>query len=196
MYKLRTLFILIFALTISILTFSKSKPETSSDNFYELKKINQIVIKLIKNRDISALSKYAHPKKGIMFSPYSDLKNNDNQIIEKKELVKIYEKNEELVWGEYDGTGARILLTFDNYFDRFIYDEDFIEYEPNYDSIMGTGNTIENMNSVFPYARSVEYYTPGTEEYAYMDWKSLRLLYEIYRGKYYLVAVVHNEWTI
>ena len=196
MYKLRTLFILIFALTISILTFSKSKPETSSDNFYELKKINQIVIKLIKNRDISTLSKYAHPKKGIMFSPYSDLKNNDNQIIEKKELVKIYEKNEELVWGEYDGTGARILLTFDNYFDRFIYDEDFIEYEPNYDSIMGTGNAIENMNSVFPYARSVEYYTPGTEEYAYMDWKSLRLLYEIYRGKYYLVAVVHNEWTI
>ena len=196
MYKLRTLFILIFALTISILTFSKSKPETSSDNFYELKKINQIVIKLIKKRDISALSKYAHPKKGIMFSPYSDLKNNDNQIIEKKELVKIYEKNEELVWGEYDGTGVRILLTFDNYFDRFIYDEDFIEYEPNYDSIMGTGNAIENMNSVFPYARSVEYYTPGTEEYAYMDWKSLRLLYEIYRGKYYLVAVVHNEWTI
>ena len=196
MYKLRTLFILIFALTISILTFSKSKPETSSDNFYELKKINQIVIKLIKNRDINALSKYAHPKKGIMFSPYSDLKNNDNQIIEKKELVKIYEKNEELVWGEYDGTGARILLTFYNYFDRFIYDEDFIEYEPNYDSIMGTGNAIENMNSVFPYARSVEYYTPGTEEYAYMDWKSLRLLYEIYRGKYYLVAVVHNEWTI
>lgn len=196
MYKLRTLFILIFVLTISILTFSKSKPETSADNFYELKKINQIVIKLIKNRDISTLSKYAHPKKGIMFSPYSDLKNNDNQIIEKKELVKIYEKNEELVWGEYDGTGVRILLTFDNYFDRFIYDEDFIEYEPNYDSIMGTGNTIENMNSVFPYARSVEYYTPGTEEYAYMDWKSLRLLYEIYRGKYYLVAVVHNEWTI
>ena len=196
MYKLRTLFILIFALTISILTFSKSKPETSSDNFYELKKINQIVIKLIKKRDISALSKYAHPKKGIMFSPYSDLKNNDNQIIEKKELVKIYEKNEELVWGKYDGTGVRILLTFDNYFDRFIYDEDFIEYEPNYDSIMGTGNSIENMNSVFPYARSVEYYTPGTEEYAYMDWKSLRLLYEIYRGKYYLVAVVHNEWTI
>ncbi len=196
MYKLRTLFILIFILTISILTFSKSKPETSSDNFYELKKINQIVIKLIKNRDISALSKYAHPKKGIMFSPYSDLKNNDNQIIEKKELVKIYEKNEELVWGEYDGTGTRILLTFDNYFDRFIYDEDFIEYEPNYDSIMGTGNTLENMNSVFPNARSVEYYTPGTEKYAYMDWKSLRLLYEIYRGKYYLVAVVHNEWTI
>ena len=44
MYKLRTLFILIFILTISILTFSKSKPETSSDNFYELKKINQIFL--------------------------------------------------------------------------------------------------------------------------------------------------------
>ena len=154
------------------------------------------MIKLIKIRDINALSEYVHPKKGVMFSPYSDLKNNDNIILEKKEMIKIYEKNEELVWGEYDGTGTRILLTFDNYFDRFIYDADFIEYEPNYDSIMGTGNTLENMNSVFPDARSVEYYTPRTEEYAYMDWKSLRLLYEMYKGEYYLVAIIHNEWTI
>jgi hypothetical protein len=195
-YKLRKLFILIFVLIIPVLTISKSKPETSADNFYELKKINQIVIKLIKDRDIGTLSKYAHPKKGIMFSPYSDLKNNDNQIIGKKDMVKTYEKNEELVWGEYDRTGTRILLTFDNYFDRFIYDMDFIEYNLNYDSIMGIGNTLENINSVFPNARSVEYYVPGTEKYEYTDWKSLRLLYEMYKGKYYLVAVVHNEWTI
>ncbi len=196
MYKLRILFILICISAISVLTFSKSSREKFSDNFYDLKKTNQTVIKLIKNRDINALSKYVHPKKGVMFSPYSDLKNNENVTLDKKEMVKIYEKNEELVWGAYDGTGTRILLTFDNYFNRFIYDGDFIEYEPNYDSIMGTGNTLENMNSVFPNARSVEYYIPGTEKYAYMDWKSLRLLYEMYKGKYYLVAVIHNEWTI
>ena len=196
MYKLRILFILICISAISVLTFSKSSREKFSDNFYDLKKTNQTVIKLIKNRDINALSKYVHPKKGVMFSPYSDLKNNENVTLDKKEMVKIYEKNEELVWGSYDGTGTRILLTFDNYFNRFIYDGDFIEYEPNYDSIMGTGNTLENMNSVFPNARSVEYYIPGTEKYAYMDWKSLRLLYEMYKGKYYLVAVIHNEWTI
>ena len=196
MYKLRILFILICISVLSVSAFSKSGQEKFLDNFYELKKTNQTVIKLIKIRDINALSEYVHPKKGVMFSPYSDLKNNDNIILEKKEMIKIYEKNEELVWGEYDGTGTRILLTFDNYFDRFIYDADFIEYEPNYDSIMGTGNTLENMNSVFPDARSVEYYTPGTEEYAYMDWKSLRLLYEMYKGEYYLVAIIHNEWTI
>ena len=196
MYKLRILFILICISAISVLTFSKSSREKFSDNFYELKKTNQTVIKLIKIRDINALSRYVHPKKGVMFSPYSDLKNNENVTLDKKEMVKIYEKNEELVWGSYDGTGTRILLTFDNYFNRFIYDGDFIEYEPNYDSIMGTGNTLENMNSVFPNARSVEYYIPGTEKYAYMDWKSLRLLYEMYKGKYYLVAVIHNEWTI
>ena len=196
MYKLRILFILICISAISVLTFSKSSREKFSDNFYDLKKTNQTVIKLIKNRDINALSKYVHPKKGVMFSPYSDLKNNENVTLDKKEMVKIYEKNEELVWGSYDGTGTRILLTFDNYFNRFIYDGDFIEYEPNYDSIMGTGNTLENMSSVFPNARSVEYYIPGTEKYAYMDWKSLRLLYEMYKGKYYLVAVIHNEWTI
>ena len=196
MQKLRSFFIISCIFVISLLAFSKSKPKISTDNFYELKNTNQIVIKLIKTRDINALAEYVHPKKGILFSPYSDLKNNDNLVFEKKELVKIYDKNEELVWGIYDGTGTRILLTFDDYFDKFIYDADFIEYEPNFDSIMGTGNTLENTNSVFPYAKIVEYYIPGTEKYGYMDWKSLRLVYEMYRGKYYLVAIVHNRWTI
>ena len=124
------------------------------------------------------------------------MKNNNNVILEKKEFIKTYEKNEELIWGTYDGTGARILLTFDDYFDKFVYDSDYINYEPNYDSIMGTGNTYENINSIFPDAQVVEYYTPGTEKYSYLDWKSLRLVYEMYKGKYYLVAIVHNEWTI
>ena len=196
MQKLRSFFIISCIFVIALLAFSKSKPKISTDNFYELKNTNQIVIKLIKIRDINTLAEYVHPKKGILFSPYSDLKNNDNLVFEKKEMVKIYDKNEELVWGMYDGTGARILLTFDDYFDKFIYDADFIEYEPNFDSIMGTGNTLENTNSVFPYAKIVEYYIPGTEKYGYLDWKSLRLVYEMYRGKYYLVAIVHNCWTI
>ena len=196
MNKLRSFSIIICVFTISILIFSKSKQEIPEKNFYELKNTNQIVINLIKNKDISALAEYVHPKKGVLFSPYSDLKNRENIVIDKKELVKIYDKNTELLWGTYDGTGTRILLTFDDYFDRFIYDADFIEYEPNYDSITGTGNTYENTNKVFPDSDVIEYYIEGTEKYAYLDWKSLRLVYELYKGKYYLVAVVHNEWTI
>ncbi|MCP1225787.1 hypothetical protein [Sebaldella sp. S0638] len=196
MYKLRSLFVIICIFIMSIAAFSKAKPKVSEENIYELKKTNQIVIKLIKERDVNALAEYVHPKKGILFSPYSDIKNNENMVIDEKELVKIYDKNAELVWGTYDGTGARILLTFDDYFDRFIYDSDYIEYEPNFDGIMGTGNTYENINSIFPDSEIVEYYIPGTEKYAYLDWKSLRLVYELYKGKYYLTAIVHNEWTI
>ena len=61
---------------------------------------------------------------------------------------------------------------------------------------MGVGNTYENLNIFFPDAKVAEYYIPGTEKYAHLDWKSLRLVYEIYKGKYYLVAIVHNQWTI
>jgi hypothetical protein len=196
MNRTRSLFIIVIIFTFSIFILSKSKPSNSMNNFYELKKTNNEVIVIIKDRDINKLLKYVHPKKGILFSPYSDIYVRSSVIIEKKELIKTYEKNEKLLWGVYDGTGERILLTFDEYFKRFIYDSDYINYEPNYDSIMGVGNTNENLNIIFPDSKVVEYYIPGTEKYAYMDWKSLRLVYEAYKGKYYLVAVVHNEWTI
>ena len=29
-----------------------------------------------------------------------------------------------------------------------------------------------------------------------MDWRTMRLVFEEYQGKYYLVAIVNDQWTI
>lgn len=193
MFKLWNLQNIIFLFLISGLSF----PNSAQDNFLELKKINKEVIKVLKEKDINTLSKYAHPKKGILFAPYSDVANYRDEylVLKKKELVKTYNKNKVLYWGSYDASTEPINLTFSEYYDEFIYDGDFIDYEPNYDSLMGTGLTLENTNVLFPDSTVIEYYIPGTEDHE-QGWKSLRLVYEVYKDEYYLVAIIHNQWTI
>lgn len=188
LWNLRSIIIIFF---ISVLSFSDSL----QNSFLELKKIDKEVIKSLQEKDMNTLSKYAHPKKGILFAPYSDIMNYGHLILKKKELVKTYNKNEVLYWGTYDATAEPIDLTFNEYYDKFIYNGDFISYEPNYDSIMGTGNTLEDTDVFFPDSIVVEYYISGPEDNE-LDWKSLRLVYELYKGRYYLAGIIHNQWTI
>lgn len=193
MKKLGLIFLTILIFSLS---YSKKNVYTSEDYSELLKNTNTKVIESIKNKDIKNLSEYVHPKKGVLFSPYSFIRPEENIILTKKNIVKTYDENEKLTWGAYDDTGDKIFLTFDEYYNKFIYDADFINSVPNYDSIMGIGNSIENTNKYFPDTRTVEYYVYGTKTYSGMDWKSLRLVYEQHKEKYYLVAIIHNQWTI
>jgi hypothetical protein len=103
------------------------------------------------------------------------------------------------VWGTYDGSGAPIRLTFTEYYKRFIYDRDFataskISYNGG---PLVQGNTHDNSFEKYPNAIIVEYHMPGVQpEQEGMDWASLRLIFEQYRGAWYLVYVVHDKWTI
>jgi hypothetical protein len=60
------------------------------------------------------------------------------------------------------------------------------------------GNSVDNAAQVYPDARIVEYHVPGRNpDYGGMDWRSLRLVFEEGEGgRWLLVAVIHDEWTI
>ncbi len=100
-------------------------------------------------------------------------------------------------WGDYDGSGLPIDLTPGEYYNRFIYDRDFANPEEiSYNRIIGQGNTINNTFEMYPEAIIVEYHFSGTPEYAGMDWRSLRLAFEEKDNIWYLVGIIHDEWTI
>lgn len=51
--------------------------------------------------------------------------------------------------------------------------------------------------SVNIYYNYVEYHFPGFEKkYEGKDWKSLRLVFEKKNDRWYLVGIVHDQWTI
>ena len=59
-----------------------------------------------------------------------------------------------------------------------------------------SGNMINNLKEIYPNSEFVEFYHKGSEQYSGMDWRILRLVFDEYQGKRYLVAIVNEQWTV
>ena len=101
------------------------------------------------------------------------------------------------IWGIYDGRGNDINLTFSDYYKYFIFDHDFTTApQTSQNKLIGTGNTLSNISEFFPNSQFVEYHFPGTQANDLMNWSSLRLVFQEYNIAWYLVAIIHDQWTI
>ncbi len=59
------------------------------------------------------------------------------------------------------------------------------------------GNSIDNSQEYYPGAMVVEYHFPGFDpQYGGLDWASLRLVFQEFEGRWVLVGIIHDEWTI
>ena len=152
----------------------------------------------IKNRDMKKLSLLAHPVRGIRFSPYSYVDFKNDIVITANPLIDIFGYEKKYTWGAYHGSGEPIELTFKEYFTQFIYDKDFANAKMiSYNAIVVRGNTQNNISDVYPGSIFIEYHFPGYDpRYEGMDWKSLRLVFEEKDSVWYLIAIVHDQWTI
>ncbi len=154
------------------------------------------VLEYIRELDYISLSKLVHPEYGIYFSPYSNINLTSNQWFSSDMLAMIDKLENPLVWGVYDGSGEPISMTAGEYFARFVYDRNFAGAPiVTVDRIAKSGNTLENTIELFPGCRFVDFYIPAENEDT-LDWSLLRLIFEEYNGSLYLVAIVHNEYTI
>lgn len=163
-----------------------------------IKETSDEVINLIKNKDAEKLSEYVHPSKGIRFTPYTTVSLENDVVFNKENIKNFYTDNSQYLWGYYDGIGDEIKLTPSEYYDKFIYTEDFVNVnEIGYNEVLSSGNMIENQFDVYDKAIIVEYYIPEINpEYEGIDWQSLRLVFEEYEGVWKLVGIIHNQWTI
>lgn len=155
------------------------------------------VLHTLKNNDMSKLAEYVHPDKGLRFSPYSNMSEKDITIPAAK-LSEAAKDKSKLIWGAYDGSGDAIDLTFNEYFNKFIYPKDYLEApEIILNQAVQRGNSKNNIKETFPDAYNIEYYFSGFEkQYEGMDWRSLTLVFEQKNDIWYLVGLVNNQWTI
>lgn len=172
--------------------------KTSGEIKAEVKAKSLIAIKAIKEKDMEKLASLVHPVKGLLFSPYSHIYLGEDKVFMKEQLEGLLESNEVYNWGAYDGSGDPIELTFAQYYEKFIYNQDFANAEKvAYNEEQHMGNTIVNISEVYPDGKFIEYYFSGfNPDYEGMDWESLRLVFEKYDEQWYLVCIAHGEWTI
>ncbi len=169
----------------------------SDDEPISVSETAQIILQLLKNKDMKTLSTHVHPEHGLLFSPYVYVNSEEAIKLQSSEVESFFESQEKYVWGVRDGSGEPIELTPSEYYEEFIYTHDFHTVDPIIDEVHQRGNMINNIKEVFPESTVVEFHVEGTEKYSGMDWGSLNLVFqEDSNGVFYLVAIVRDQWTI
>lgn len=155
------------------------------------------VLERLREADYSALSALVHPEKGVTLTPFSTVTPDCDRCLTAAQVSGLAEDEEVYVWGVMAGSGAPIRATAAEYFDRFVYNEDYARApEVGVDAVLLSGNALENVSDAYPDARFVDYAFPGLDpELEGFDWCSLKLVFEPWENDWYLVGLVHGEWT-
>lgn len=157
----------------------------------------------LRDHDMAQVTSLVHPVKGVTFSPYTFVRGlqgapgQADLVFSRDQVRGLWTDPTAYLWGAYAGSGEPIEMTFAAYYQRFVYDVDFAQPDViGFGETVGQGSTINNIPSVFPESTTVEYHFEGFDpQYAGLDWRSLRLVWERSEGSWYLVAIVHDEWT-
>jgi hypothetical protein len=176
---------------------SSKELDASKDPQAQLKDTAKEVIEYLRERDLKSLVQWIDPEQGLRFSPYSHI-NKDTDLVFKADKLPSFKDTNKLKWGIADGSGEPIELSFRDYYEKFVYNQDF-EGAPNVNinKIIGTGNVKFNGLEVYPNASYVEYHFPGFDKQLDgMDWQSLVLVFVPGTADdWKLVAIVHGQWT-
>ena len=161
-----------------------------------LEAIAEIVVEALASKDMATVALFAHPEMGVRFSPYAYVEAK-HMVFLPDELPGLVGSDEVYRWGIYDGIGEPIRLTFDEYYERFLYSADFANPELKaVNERIGLGNSLSNLDQFFPGSTFIEFHFSGFEQqYEGMDWVSLRLIFVQEGGDWYLVGLVNDQWT-
>jgi hypothetical protein len=165
-----------------------------------LLQLTQDILTAIKSKNYFAVANFIDPILGVRFSPYAYVDTVDNVIFSKEKLAQQSKlvKQDKIVWGVIDPTRESINMTLNDYMQKFVYDVDFIKPEKrSVNKFIGGGNSLNNLKLIYKNCDFTESYFSGFEEkYEGMDWRSLRLVFKERQGRFLLVGIVHDKWTI
>ena len=164
----------------------------------DVSQVAQQVVEAFKAKDAAALARLVHPVKGVRFSPSAYVDVKGDIVLFREQVGQFWADRKTHTWGFAEGTGDPIRMTPSQYCDRYIMNRDFSHpssINVNHDRAMG--NTNNNAAVVYPQGTRVEYFIEpsggkGSPEF---DWAALRLVFEASQGSWFLVAVIHDEWT-
>ncbi len=184
--------------TTSIVSDSLNKAGNNPSPDSVLILMTRKILTAVKNKDFKSFAEFMHPVSGVRFSPYGYIDTSKDVILTANELVDNLKNNASIRWGIFDGKGDTILLSVREYFEKFIYDVDFLNAEKtSANKMIGGGNSLNNLDSIYKDKNFTESYFSGFDKkYEGMDWRSLRLVFEKYNGAMYLVGIIHDQWTI
>jgi hypothetical protein len=154
-------------------------------------------VQALRDKDMAALAALALPSEGIRFSPYAYVRSED-LVFTPEQVSKLMDDPTVYTWGAFDGSGEPINMAYPDYHERFVYSSDFANADQvSFNQRTGVGNSIDNSQEFYPGSVVVEFYMePKDPQYGGMDWQALRLVMVSDGGEWYIIGIIHDEWTI
>lgn len=175
-----------------------NNPAQNPTNAQSLWNIAHDVMQLIKDKNMEELSAYVHPTKGLRFTPYVHINSTFDQVFTPQEVVELPADTTEYNWGYYYGTPVEtiIMKNFNDYYDEFIYDEDFLNANIiGVNAVVSYGDMIDNIYDEYPDAEYLEFYIITSQDNNNIYWRSLKVAFEEVGGQYKLMGIIHGQWT-
>lgn len=162
-----------------------------------IKAIGRQVLSLLKAQNYKELTTYFSAD-GVLFSPYGFIDTAQSKRLTPEDFLQAVDKNWTLTWGHFDGTGEPIKLSVKAYLKKFVWNADYLNAEAvGFDQVIKQGNSSNNLKTIYPNRHFIDYHFSGFDQkYNGMDWSSLRLVFENDNGEYFLVAIIHDQWTV
>ncbi len=153
------------------------------------------VVDALRRRDIRALARFAHPTRGVRFSPQPSVLPSD-AILTRRELARAWRDTRPDVWGETEA--GEINLTFPQYWGEYVYSHDFARIRTvTYNRPRAQGNNVNTLRENYPRAIIVGFHHPGHDRARDgMNWGILWLMFERAGEAWFLVGIAHDQWAI
>ncbi|MGR9045812.1 MAG: hypothetical protein ACU83N_10980 [Gammaproteobacteria bacterium] len=164
----------------------------------EILQLARRTLQAFNTQDGKKLAALVHPQKGVRFSPSAYIDVANDVVFSRIQVETFWTDEKSYTWGFEEGTGEPIDMTPSQYFRAYIMDRDFLNPSSiSVNSDRAAGTTSNNAASVYPEATRVEYFIESSvrDVEPALDWTALRLVFERSGGDWYLVGVIHDEWT-
>jgi hypothetical protein len=134
----------------------------------------------------------------VRFTPYDYVDSQADLVFTATQVAGLAQDNTVYLWGSFDGSGNPINQIYSDYHQSFVYDEDFLNpHMIGINTKIGMGNSLNNVDTAYPNGEFIEFHFTGFDpQYGGMDWRSLKLVFEDVSGSWYLVGIIHGQWTI
>ena len=156
------------------------------------------VAEALKNRDYEMLASFVHPERGVTLTPYSTVDLETDQNFTADQIRDLKDDTTRYLWGYEDGRGEPIRMTIAQFLSEYIFSVDYTQATSvGVDEVVMSGNALENVGEAYPDCRYVDLCYPSLDPtYSGLDWCSLKLVFAPTQSGWYLVGLIHSQWTI
>ncbi|MFS0674737.1 ankyrin repeat domain-containing protein [Ornithinibacillus sp. 179-J 7C1 HS] len=162
----------------------------------------ETIFNLIADKNMTELAKHVHPEKGVLISPFLQLKSRpwseeiDPITFPADNIPSLLEDTTEYRWGYHGGSGLPIDMTPAEFFEDYVYTKQGPDaLYVNQQTLNGPEFFTDYVRKDFPDAHMVQYTFNETVPGDDLSWVQLTLIFEPYNDEWKLVGILHNAWT-